>query len=185
MNVSGNNNPSPTVREDALAIKTQMEVFATPRNGTVKIMANMSHLWEEIYNNGIVNENPRILIVWTGEIARGEYAGGDRTKLHRVDRQWNVVIMRGHGFKNLVAESVGQPGTPGYYEDFYDSVETVRDGLRLLSNVTADDLVDYKSIRPLPNIAQSQTANVFLDGYVIEFATSADIMAVDVNGTNG
>ncbi len=100
MNVSGNNNPSPTVREDALAIKTQMEVFATPRNGTVKIMANMSHLWEEIYNNGIVNENPRILIVWTGEIARGEYAGGDRTKLHRVDRQWNVVIMRGHGFKN-------------------------------------------------------------------------------------
>ena len=90
MNVSGNNNPSPTVREDALAIKTQMEVFATPRNGTVKIMANMSHLWEEIYNNGIVNENPRILIVWTGEIARGEYAGGDRTKLHRVDRQWKI-----------------------------------------------------------------------------------------------
>lgn len=176
--MSGNGNPSPTARENALAIKAQMEVFANPRGGTVKIVENERHLWEEVMNNGIVDENPRILILWTGEIARGEYAGGDRTNMHRVDRQWMVVIMRGHGFKNLSTESSGQPGTPGYIEAFSDSCETIRDGIRVLKGISEEFPVDYKSIRPLPNIGPSQTANVFLDCKAIEFATAADIPAV-------
>ena len=184
-NPNGNGNPSPTIKEDALAIKAQLDTYAIPRGGTVKVMANMSHLWEEIFNGGIISENPRILVCWTGETARGEYAGGERTKLHRVDRHWKVVIMRGHGFKNMVTEAIGKPNTPGYYEGFYDSVETVRDGIRVMSNITAEDLVDYKGTSPLPNVAQSQSANIFLDAYAVDFDCAADIPEVLVNGTTG
>jgi len=184
MNISGNGNPSPTVREDALAIKSQLDTYALPRGGKVKIMANMRHLWEEVLDT-TSSETPRILICWQGETARGEYAGGVRTNMHRVDRNWQVVVMRGHGFKSLVTESIGQPGTPGYYEDFYDAVETIRDGIRVMSNITAEDLVDYKGIKPLPNVGPSPSANVFLDAFQIEFSTAADIPQILSNGTTG
>lgn len=184
-NPNGGGNPSPTVREDAEAIRCQLDTYAKPRGGTVKVMANMAHLWEEVYNPALLNGAPRILIVWMGETARGEYAGGQRTKLHRVDRKWSVVVMRGHGFKNTTTESQGQPGTPGYYEDFYDAIETIRDGVRVMSNITAEDLVDYKGTRPLPNPAQSPAANVFLDAFMIEVECSCDIPEILVNGTTG
>ena len=185
MNIAANGNPSPTVRQDDEAIRAQLDSYAKPRGGTVKVMANMAHLWEEVLNPNLLAGAPRILIVWMGESARGEYAGGTRTKLHRVDRKWNVVVMRGHGFRNLLTEAQGQPNTPGYYEDFYDSVENIRDGCRVMSNITADDLVDYKGIRPLPNIAPNPSANVFCDAYSVEFETAADIQEILINGTTG
>jgi hypothetical protein len=185
MNVSGNGNPSPTVREDLEAIRAQLDTYAKPRGGTVKVMANMRHLWEEIYNNGVASETPRILIAWRGETARGEYAGGQRTKLHRVDRKWTIVIMRGHGFKNMVTESAGQPGTPEYYEDFADSVETVRDGCRVMSNLSCEDIIDYKGCSPLPNVGPTNNANIFLDAYAVEFESAADIPEILPNGTTG
>ena len=185
MNISGGGNPSPTVKEDLKAIEAQLLTYAKPRGGTVKVMANMRHLWEEIYNNGVLDENPRILIAWEGETARGEYAGGQKTKLHRVDRNWIVVVMRGHGFKNLMTESKGQPGTPGYYEDFADSVETIRDGCRVMSNLTCEDLVDYKGCAPMPNVGPTNNANIFLDAMAIKFSSAADIPEILVNGTTG
>jgi len=184
-NPSGGGNPSPTVREDALAIKAQLDTYAVPAGGCVKIMANMAHLWEEVLNPNLLTGSPRILIVWMGETARGEYQGGQRTKLHRVDRRWSVVVMRGHGFRNMAADAQGQPGTPGYYEDFYDSVETVRDGCRVMSNITAEDLVNYEGTRPLPNVASSPSANVFCDAFEISFSCAADIPEILVNGTTG
>ncbi len=178
-----NGNPSPTIKENALLLKKQLESFALPRGGYVKIMANMSHLWEELYNKGLVNSQPRILILCTGETARGEYAGGERTALHRVDRNWNVVVMRGHGFKNQVAG--GAPMTnppPTDPEAFYDDLETIRDGCRVLVGISEEYPVNYKGIRPLPNVGPTPAANVFLDASVIEFDTAADIPALDGNG---
>lgn len=184
-NPNGGGNPSPTVREDAQAIEAQLKTYAVPRGGSVKVMANEAHLWEEILNPALLSGAPRILIIWRGEEARGEYAGGQRTKLNRVSRKWTVIVMRGHGFRNMVTEAQGVPGSPGYYEDFYDSVETVRDGCRVMSNITAEDVVDYKGIRPLPNVASSPSANVFLDCLAIEFETAADIPQILINGTTG
>lgn len=175
MNISGNGNPSPTIRECAKAIEAQMNIFAKPRGGTVEIMENEAHLWEKIYNGGLISEQPRIFILCVGERARGEYAGGDRTNLHRVDRRWQVIVGRGHGFKNMSADFKGQMGTPGYYESFDDSIETVRDGIRIMSNITVEDVVDYKGWRPLSNIGPSPSANVFLDFRTVEFETAADI----------
>ena len=178
MNISGNGNPSPTIRECAKAIEAQMLIYATPRGGLVKILENEAHLWQEIVNPSPINETPRIFIICSGEVARGEYDGQNRTNLERVERKWQVIVGRGHGFKTLTAENVGQPGTPGYYESFDDTIETVRDGIRILSNVTVDPIVNYKGWRPLANIGPSPAANVFLDFRVVEFTTAADIPSV-------
>lgn len=178
-------NPSPTIREDLQAIAAQLLTYAKPHGGTVKIMANMRHLWEEIYNGGVVDENPRILICWTGEKARGEYEGGEKTKLHRVDRMWTVVVMRGHGFTNGMTEIKGQPNTPGYYEDFADSIETVRDGVRVMSHLSQEDVVNYIGCEPLPNVAQGNVANIFMDCMQLRFSTAADIPEILINGTTG
>ena len=184
-NPNGNGNPSPTIKEDAEAIRAQLDTYAKPRDGLTKVVANQSHLWEEIYNGGVIAEQPRILIICIGETARGEYAGGQRTKLHRVDRNWQVIVMRGHGFKNLMTEGIGQAGTPGAIESFYDACETIRDGIRVMSNITAEDLVNYKGMRPLANIGPTPVANVFLDCICIEFDCAADIPEILVNGTTG
>lgn len=164
-----------TIANEADLIKQQMESYAKPRGGTVKIMANMRHLWEEIFQ---ADDAPRILICYNGETARGEYAGGQRTNLRRVDRSWQVVVMRGHGFKNLLPgnEEAGK-------EDFYTSVETVRDGCRALLTISEEFPVNYKSIRPLPNAAPTQIANIFMDSYVIEFDTANDIPIINSDGT--
>lgn len=168
--------PKPiTIANEAYLIKKQMEVYATPRGGTVKVLANMRHLWEEIFQ---LDERPRILICYTGESSRGEYAGGNRTATHRVDRSWQVVVMRGHGFKNLLPG-----GDVDGVEDFYDSVETVRDGCRVLLTISEEFPVNYKSIRPLPSAAPSVTANVFMDAFVIEFDTANDIPFIGADGS--
>lgn len=164
-----------TIREEAALIKEQMEKYATPRGGKVKILANMRHLWEEIF---MQDDSPRILICYTGETARGEYEGGSRTAMRRVDRSWQVTIMRGHGFDNLLpgGEVAGK-------EDFYDSVEIVRDGLRCMVNISEEFPVNYRSTRPLPNAAPTQTANIFMDAYVVEFTTANDISRINPDGT--
>jgi len=123
--------------------------------------------------------------MYVGEKARGEYAGGEKTNLHRVDRMFAVVVMRGHGFKNNTADSTGQFNTPGYYENFCDSCETIRDGIRVLAAITTEDIVDYKGIRPLAQIGPSPTANVFMDCKLIEFECAADIPAILADGTTG
>ena len=183
--ISGNGNPSPTISEVLRAICAQLLTYAEPRGGTVKVVENESHLWEEIYNNGLVSEQPRIFVLFVREVARGEYEGGQRTKLNRADDHYMVVVMRGHGFKNMAVESTGQPNTPGFYESFADSIETIRDGCRVMSNISVEDVVDYKGIRPLPNVASSPSANVFIDAFEISFECAADIPEILVNGTTG
>ena len=178
MNLSGNGNPSPTIKEIRQAIIDQMNIFATPRGGTVHGMQNEAHLWEYLYNRDLLDENPRILVVCRGEKARGEYGGGAATKLERVNRIWGVVIMRGHGFRDVNQEQRGQPGTPGFYEDFDDSTETVRDGIRIMSDITVEDVVDYKGWRPLASVAPTPAANVFCDCRIVEFETAADIPSI-------
>ena len=141
------------------------------------MLANMRHLWEEIF---MIEDSPRILICYTGETARGEYEGGGRTEMRRVDRSWQIVVMRGHGFDNLVDNPESMAAGK---EDFYDSVEIVRDGIRCMINVSEEFPVNYRSIRPLPSAAPTQTTNVFMDAMVIEFTTANDIARINRDGT--
>ena len=134
-------------------------------------MANLRHLWEEISatNDG----KPSIFIVYTGETARGGF--NQANTLHRVDRQWMVVVMRGHGFKNLMADKGDQTLS------FYDVIETIRHLLRRMTNISEEFPIDYKGIEPMGNIGMNQSQNVFLDGFQIKFSTANDIPVVDEN----
>ncbi len=178
MNISGGGNPSPTIRECAKAIEAQMHIYADPRGGLVKILENTAHLWQELVNPSPANTTPRIFILCTGERAAGEYDGPQRTNMERVYRSWEVIVLRGHGFKALVADAQGQMGTPGYIEAFDDTIETIRDGIRILSNISAEPIVNYQGWRPLANLGPTPAANVFLDARVCEFKTAADIPSV-------
>lgn len=163
-----------TIDWQAQMICYQMSQFAEPRGGYVKVLANMKHLWEEIF---IADDRPRILICWAGERARGGF--NQANTLHRVDRDWIVAAIRGHGFANLMAEGVGQKDTPGYIDPFYRDCQILRDQCRILLNITEEQPPDYKGMEPLPSIAPyGPAANVFLDGYAIKFSTANDIPAV-------
>lgn len=139
---------------------------------TVEVLANQRHLWETIFSMA-TDDAPKILICFNGETSRGGF--NQRNTLHRVDREWVIVVMRGHGFQHH-AMNVDQP-TEGQPTAFYDDCEAVRELCRRCTGIS-EEVIDYVSMKPLPGVAQPQAANVFLDGYVITFLTANDIPAI-------
>src|SRR6202012_1748400 len=105
-------NPPVTIAQAALIIQEQLKGWADPRGGTVKILANTAHVWEEL---SATKDKPRILICYTGEESRG--ASDVRGVWQRVERQWQIIVTRGHGWRNLMAEGAGDA------EAFYDILE--------------------------------------------------------------
>lgn len=145
-----------------------IQAWATPMGGQVKVVANMQHLWEEIYPLTTAPDGtPRVLIVFTGSTPREGFNTSNTA--HREDRQWTVVILRGHGWKNYTTETGTQGEAP-----FYDVVESLRDLLRI-QQVTEEPPIDYKGIKSVPNLMATRGGNVFLDGYAIDFSTANDI----------
>ena len=159
---------APKVSAQAEFIRATLAMWAVPKGGTVTVMANMKHLWENIY---LMDEKPRLLLCWTGDISRGGF--NQANTLHRVDRQWMVIILRGHGWNNAVTVEGEQGEQP-----FSDCVEEVREIIRTMKDISEEFPVDYKTIRPLPNAGPTQNANVFMDGFAIEFSTANDLPAI-------
>lgn len=160
----------------AKRILDQIEPWAKARGGTAEVVQNLAHLWEKIYDLAL-KDCPRLYLCWNGDSAIG---GDDESNtLCRVDNDWIVVIMRGHGFKNLVMEGQGTDQTQkSSIEPFVTSIEQVRNLIRLTPNITELPPVTYKSTEPLPNLGPSQVANIFLDGYAIHFSTQNDIIQI-------
>ena len=154
----------------AQLIGAWLDDWAAPRGGKTKVLANIRHLYEEVYSMS-QDQAPRILICFMSADARGGF--NERNTLDREDRQWTVVVLRGHGFRHPgVSEA-----TPGLPTAFYDDVEEIRNRCRRLIGISSEP-IDYKGIKPLPGIAQPGTANIFLDGYSVEFSTATDIPAI-------
>ena len=156
--------------------------FAKERGGTVKVMPSMKHLWSEIYDRK--KDEPTILIVWNGETSRGGFNVANT--LHRVDRQWLVIVLRGHGWRNLEAPSDVLVPTPSentrQYEDFYDTVECLRDKIRVMLSISEEFPIDYKSTNAMPGLPMiGQSGNLFIDGYQISFSTANDIPAITLS----
>lgn len=145
---------------------------------TVDVLANQRHLWEVIFAM-TADSAPKILICFDGETSRGSF--NLRNTLHRVDRQWVVVVMQGHGFDHGQNEPKNGRATA-----FYDDCEAVRQLVRRLKSLSEEE-VDYVSMKPLPGVAQPNMANIFLDGYVLTFTTAQDIPAITTiaPGTDG
>lgn len=156
-----------SITDAANQIAARLGEWAKPRGGEAVVMANMRHLWEEIRK---MNDKPRCLVVFNGEVARGGFQQANT--LHRVDRSWLVVVVRGHGFANLMADVEGDT------EPFYDSIEAIRELLRTLVEISEEFPIDYKSTKPSPGVGPSEAANVFLDAYALEFSTANDIPAI-------
>jgi hypothetical protein len=164
-----------TLEWQALTIQNWLNEWVEPRGGYTKVLASPKHLWEEIYKTG--DEAPRVLICFNGEKSRGDFKQANT--LHRVDREWLVAVLRGHGFKNLMAEGEGVSGSPGVIDPFYKDVQILRDRCRVMINITEEAPPDYKGMEPIPSIAPyGPSGNVFIDGYAIRFSVASDIPAI-------
>ena len=159
-----------SLMDEANIIQGILDAWAQGHGGDAKIMANLRHLWEEILR---LSDQPRIMVCYTGEIARGGFNIANRN--HRVDRQWTVVVMRGHGFRNLMAES-----RDGIEIPFYTVIETIRDMIRCITNISEEFPLDYKAIQPLPNAGPSPNASALMDCFQITFSTANDIPGVSL-----
>ena len=158
--------PVTTIGASLLA---QIKPWVQARGGTVDYVHNLQHLWEKVYD--VQTEDiPRIYICWNGATA----IGGDEMSntLHLKNNHWIAVIMRGHGFKNLVMDGIGQAGTPGSIEPFADSVEQVENLILTTQNITEMPPVTWEATQPMPSLGPTPSANVFLDGYQILFSTA-------------
>lgn len=145
--------------------------FAQPRGGTVKIMESMWHVWEYVLS---AQDEPTVLICCTGETPRGSFAEQDLW--HRVDRQWTFVVIRGHGFRNLMPDDKG--AVPNGKEALTTSIEVLRDTVRAMTGMSEEFPINYRGWKSLPAVARPGTANVFTAGAYLEFSTSVDIREV-------
>jgi hypothetical protein len=162
-----------SIANAALIIKAAIDDWCGPKGASCKIIANVAHLWEEL---SVTKDKPRILICFTGEESRGESAM--RGHLQRVDRQWQIVVIRGHGFKNRVAEAAGNA------DAFYTNLEEIRSVVRTILNISEEFPVEYIGMEPLPNLGPNQGANVFLDATSMRFTTANDLPRVTTTIAN-
>jgi hypothetical protein len=151
-----------TVTQQAKIIEKVLNDWAQNRGGVASVVANIRDMWETAYK---ASDKPRILICFAGEQVREAFRIA--AYLARVDRQWQVAVTRGRGFNQNRGSSLVD--TIQNAEPFYDSVETVRDMIRSITNVSVEDPLDYKGIRPM------QSGNLVIDGYIIEFSTASDL----------
>ena len=162
-----------TISQQSTAIKARLDEWAGPRGGRVQIMANQRHLWEQLADlPNALNMEPRLMVLYAGE----SLLLPDQPDCHRVDRSWQVVVVRGRGFNDLK-----DPMSGGGFEPFTDSLETVRDLIRTMTGISDWEFVPsvlYKGMKPLPSVLKTQEANAFMDATVIEFNTANDIAAV-------
>lgn len=159
------------ISDQANLIAQQLQAFVDERGGDVKIVANVRHLWEEVYKRAVTNP-PGVYICFESETVRGPES--TRNDQGRADRVWKVVIMRGHGFRNKIAKD-DEGGGATQTDDFYSVCEDIRDRIRVIKNIAVEFPIDYRGMQPLPGVAQPNMANVFCDGYSISFATANDI----------
>lgn len=165
-----------TIEWQAEFIQAWLYPTVTKWGGRVEVLANPKHLWEKIFNCKDADK-PGAFICFNGEIARGPFQQANT--LHRVDRQWIVAIIRGHGFNNMMTTGQGQANTPGAIDPFYKDCQILRDMLRVLINITEEPPIDYKGMEPIPAIAPYGNAgNVFMDGFAVRFSTANDISAI-------
>lgn len=150
--------------QQALIIKAQLDAWVATRGGSVKVIANLSHLWEELMT---FSDAPRLLITFLNQVPRGDDQLSGPT--HRVDRYWQVTVVRGHGFKNVIAEPLGNQ------DEFLLALDQIEGVIRSLLNISGEFPVEYRGTRPMPQLADTKQQNVFLDAYSIEFSTCNDL----------
>jgi hypothetical protein len=143
------------------------EHFTQERGGKTLVMESMWHLWEYILS---AYDEPTVLVCCTGEQPRGSFAEQDLW--HWVDRQWTVVLLRGHGFTSLEWTEKGQPARK---EPLNVSIEALRETVRAMVGLSEEFPINFKGWSNLPAVARPGTANVFTAGALLTFSTANSI----------
>ena len=154
-----------SIKDGANQLAGWIGLWAKPKGGKCEVVQGLRHLWESIF---MASDAPRVLVCFNGETARGGF--DEQDTLHRVDRQWAVVVIRGHGWKNLMPDEDETAA-----ETFMETVEALRDRVRLIQTLSEEFPVNYKGAKPLPAVAKPDSANVFVDAYQLDFSSAADI----------
>ena len=152
----------PSISEQADQIRTLLDEYAKTAGGTAEVVSNVQMLWNQASMDTV---KPRILIVYNGEIARGEFAVASFN--HRVDRQWIVAVTRGRGWSANRGDSLYK--STGNSDPFYDVIEEVREIIRSMIGISEEFPLDFKRISPM------SSANKALDSYALEFSTANDL----------
>ena len=152
-------------------IADALTLWANTKGGSVKVMAAMGHLWEEVYQMAPA-QPPRVLVVGAGAVPRG---GDNSNTLYREDRLIKIVLLRGHSFVNAMVD------TDQGVEPFLDLIEQLRDQVRVMSNISDEEEVPsviYKGWVPLDSVSAPRQLQIFLDGALLQFTTGNDIPAI-------
>lgn len=146
----------------AIAIRDLLSDWTTQRGGQCSIVSNFRAMWDQASQS---SQKPIVLICYLGERVRGPFSTAAAT--YRVDRTWNVAVVRGRGFASVRGDTLSE--SVGGMDPFYNDVEAIRDMIREANYLSAEEPVDYKSIRPM------QLGTLIIDGYLIEFSTAHDL----------
>lgn len=155
-----------TISQQSRNLQAVLGDWAVQNGGQAEVVSDLKNFWMQA---GVNNDIPRILIVYMGEDARGDFRS--RSALDRVDRRWTVGVFRGRGFSARRGDSLTT--TVVNAVPFYNVVESVRDLIRSILNISEEFPVEFMSIKPAPNYG-----NMVMDGYLIEFVTANDIPAI-------
>ena len=169
-----------TVRQEAELVKAQLQDYVAKRGGSIAVMQSVAHLWEEVRKAAADGKALRVLIAWNGEEPWGD---SDKDTSHRVERRWLVAAVMPKPFEDELGDyGVKYRAVEGgewVKEHVYDTVENLRDGVRVMTNVSEDVFPRYKGTSPMPNpFGGALGGNVFLNAYAIEFSTLNDVQQV-------
>lgn len=157
-----------TIGEQAKDIKEGLQTWAQSEGGAAVLATNIHNMWEQARST---SKGPRAIIAYVGETIRGDFPIA--AVLGRVDRLWNVAIMRGQGF---AADRGSQlTDTVVNARPFYDLLEEARDIIRvlMLDPLWTERPIDYKGIRSM----QMVNGEV-LDGYIVEFSIGTQLQTI-------
>jgi hypothetical protein len=151
-----------SIAQQANNLHAVLDNYATQRGGEASVVSNLKEWWNQ---SAINNDIPRILICYMGENSRGSF--NTRSALNRVDRTWNVAVIRGRGFSANRGDSLTKTVVNAI--PFLQVVEDVRDTIRTILNISEEFPVEFLSIKPM------SFGTTPIDGYIIEFVTANDI----------
>ncbi len=151
------------------ALQFALNDWVQQEAGVVQIAANQALLWEMAY---AASSKLRVIVCCTGEDIRGDFSIA--AALHRVDRQFVVLVTRGRSF--TTDRGMGLTQTVQDNPPLYDLVTRVRDTIRAMVGISVELPVDYKGFKSFP-----LEDGLVMDAYQIEFSTAVDIP--DIVGT--
>jgi hypothetical protein len=159
-------------------LRHRLQQYVEPRGGKVYVAANQAHLWELLFNAG---DAPCVFIACTGE----SNALPGEPDAARVMRDFEIIIVRGRGFKpSADAAQTGEldPLSGGIAEPFWDNCEDIRNLVRAMAGLGDESnwpRVVYREMRVLPSQMSGRGGSVFVDAVGIYISVPCDLPQIE------